>query len=48
MKTDFNERELAMLDLCLEFSLSNIDVLEEIVNENIESELNTLKQKLNT
>lgn len=42
----FNIRELALLSLCLQFALSNIYDLEEIADENLQDELELLKDKI--
>jgi hypothetical protein len=42
----FNQRELALLSLCLQFALSNINDLEELADENIQCELEALKDKI--
>jgi hypothetical protein len=40
---EFNQREVALLSLCLQFALSNIDAIEELADENIKGELEDLK-----
>jgi demethoxyubiquinone hydroxylase (CLK1/Coq7/Cat5 family) len=46
MKTEFNQREIALLSLSLQFSLSNIDAIEEIADEHLQDELEQLKNKV--
>lgn len=43
---DFDDREMALLDQCLEFAHANIGELEEITDENIEVEIADLLNKL--
>jgi hypothetical protein len=42
----FTLRELALLSLCLQFALSNIDALEEVADENIQGELEQLQARV--
>lgn len=43
---NLTEREIALLHQCVEFSLANIDHLEEITDENVQAELEALKHRL--
>jgi len=42
----FSNREIALLHLCIDYCLANIEHLEEIADENIADELEQLKVKL--
>ena len=41
-----SSREIALLHQCVEFALSNIDHIEEITDEDVQGELEALRDRL--